>query len=266
MLGFALLGLLGLGLIVGLNGDDDDNSFGSDEGTQEQGTNGDDLIDAADGNDTVFASDGDDVVLAGDGNDRVFGGDGDDLIVGEDGDDFLRGGSGDDLIFGSAGEDTINGDVGDDQIIGADIIDARGLFDATENAIIAGIPLTDADIASFVDLDADTDEADVLNGGVGNDIIVAGSNDIVNTGTGSDIVNVGQWVNPDEPVQITDFNPFQDDIVYSYEGRTEPDVAFGEAEDGTATLVVDGRVVAFFENADLFDLRNGTSIILERLT
>lgn len=264
MLGFAILGLLGIGLIIGLNGDDDDSSF-ADQGTREEGTNGADLIDAGDGNDTVFASGGDDVIFAGDGDDRAFGGDDDDLIVGEDGDDFLRGGGGDDLIFGSAGEDTINGDVGDDQISGADIIDARGLFEATENSIITGVPLTENDINAFIDLNADTGEADVLNGGVGSDVIIAGSNDIVNTGVGADIVNVGQWVDPDEPVFIVDFNPFQDDIVYSYEGNTEPVVAFGEDDDGTATLVVDGRIVAYFENADFFDLNAGTSIILEQL-
>lgn len=264
MFGFALLGLLGIGLIIGLNGDDDDNSFN--EGDERaQGSQGDDLIDTGGGDDTVFAAGGNDVVLAGADDDRVFGGDGDDLIVGESGDDFLRGGAGDDLIFGSAGEDVINGDVGDDQISGADIIDARGLFDATQNAVLTGTTLTDADIESFIDLDADTGEADTLNGGVGNDIIIAGSNDVVNTGSGSDLVNVGQWVDPDEPVQITDFNAVQDDIVYSYEGNTEPNVFFGEDDDGTATLVVDGRIVAYFENADFFDLQAETSIILERL-
>mmetsp|Transcript_23599 Transcript_23599/g.41787 ORF Transcript_23599/g.41787 Transcript_23599/m.41787 type:complete len:267 (-) Transcript_23599:3283-4083(-) len=265
MLGFALLGLLGVGLIVSLNGDDDDNSFPTDEDTRAQGTNGADLIETGDGDDTVFAAGGDDVVLSSDGDDRVFGSDGDDLIVGEAGDDFLRGGANDDLIFGGAGEDVINGDVGDDQIAGADIIDARGLFEATENSVLTGIPLTDEDIERFIDLDADTGEADTLNGGVGSDVIIAGSNDVVNTGSGTDIVNVGDWVDPDEPVQITDFNAVQDDIVYSYEGDREPNVTFGEDENGTATLVVNGQIVAYFENADFFDLTAETSIILERL-
>lgn len=265
MFGFVLLGLLGVGLVVSIFDDDDDNSFDTDEDSRIEGTSGDDLIDAEGGDDSVFAGVGDDAVLAGAGDDRVFGGDGDDLIVGEDGDDFLRGGAGDDLIFGGAGEDEINGDVGDDQIVGADIIDARGIFEATETSILTGVPLTEEDLAAFIDLDADTGEADTLNGGVGSDIIIAGSNDVVDTGLGTDTVNVGQWVDPDAPVQIVGFNPFQDDIVYTYEGDTEPNVAFGEDDDGTATLVVNGEIVAYFQNADFFDLRNGTSIILEQI-
>jgi Ca2+-binding RTX toxin-like protein len=265
MLAFALLGLLGIGLVVNLLDDGDEDSFDTNDGELAQGSGGDDLIETGGGDDSVFAGAGDDVILTGDGDDRAFGGAGDDLIVGEADDDFLRGGAGDDLIFGGAGEDELNGDVGDDVIVGADIIDARGIVEATETSIQTGDPLTEDQLNAFIDLRADTGEADTLNGGVGSDVMIAGNNDVVDTGAGEDIVNLGQWVAPGAPVQITGFNPFQDDIVYTYEGGTEPDVSFGEDDNGTATLTVDGEIVAYFENADFFDLVAGSSIVLERL-
>ncbi len=270
MLGFALLGLLGIGLIFGLSDSDDDDTSdnGSDtaQATREQGTDGDDYIDAGAGNDTVFAAAGEDLVDAGPGDDRVFGGDDDDLIVGAAGNDFLRGGDGDDLMFGGAGSDVLNGDVGDDLLSGADIIDAEGLIDASIAAALAGQNIDDIDLSGFVDLNADPLEADTLNGGVGDDIILAGSNDIVDTGTGSDIVNVGAWVDPDQPVNIVGFNPANDAIVYSYSGPIAPSVSFGEDDDGVATLNADGEIVAYFPGIDFFDLTAQSAIVLERVS
>lgn len=264
MLGFALLGLLGIGLIFGLS-DSDDDAPAENENARIEGTDGDDLIDAGPGNDTVFAGPGDDFVDAGPGDDRVFGGDDDDLIVGAAGDDFLRGGSGDDMMFGGAGSDELNGDVGDDVLAGADIIDAEGLVAAGMAAAQNGQTVNDVDLSQFIDLDADPLEADTLNGGVGDDIIIAGSNDLVDTGSGSDVVNVGEWVVEGQPVNIVGFNPAKDAIVYSYSGPTTPSVSFGEDDDGTATLNADGQIVAYFPNVDFFDLTAQSGILLERV-
>lgn len=264
MLGFAILGLLGMGIAFSLLDDGDEASIFSSGSTSDEGTEDADFIDSGDGDNRVFAGGGDDIVLAGDGDDRVFGGAGDDLIAGEGGDDFLRGGSGDDVIIAGPGQDVVHGDIGNDYIEGIDITDTRGIIEITEASIRSGIPLTQEDLDRVVDLKAATEEADVLNGGMGDDVIIAGSNDQVDTGTGFDTVNVGLWVNPQAPVQINDFDPFRDEIVYTYEGIVPPTVTFDETDEGTATLVVDGEIVAFFEKVDFLDLLARTPITLER--
>ena len=264
MLGFALLGMLGLGLIFNIGSGDDDDDTSDERGTREQGTEDNETFDLGDGDDTVFAAGGNDLVSAGQGDDRVFGGDGNDFLVGGEDKDFIRGGADDDALFGGAGNDVLNGDVGDDALFGADIIDSEAWAEFL-------IPRDgDAEDEDFEDLDlldpdGDPMEADTLNGGVGDDLLVAGSNDVVDTGTGSDTVNVGDWVDPSAPVNMIDFDPAKDAIVYSFSGSADPTVLFGEDDSGTATLTVNGQIIALFPGVDFFDLVDETSVFLERL-
>ncbi|WP_299653761.1 calcium-binding protein [uncultured Tateyamaria sp.] len=255
--GIAILALLGIGIAVTLA--DDDDSSSSDDDVVE-GTDDPETFETGSGDDEVFADGGNDLISTGDGDDRAFGQGDDDLIFGGEGNDFIRGSGGDDGLFGDGGNDTLFGDSGDDLLIGADVFDSEGLFEVVDRT--GFLP---GDDAPFFQPDAETDEADTLNGGVGDDVIFAGSNDVVNTGTGFDDVVLGDWVNPDEPVQIADFDPARDAIVYLFEGEAEPDVQFGE-EDGMATLEVDGESVAVFSNADAFDLAAESAIILSRLS
>ncbi|NYT64580.1 heme peroxidase [Alcaligenaceae bacterium] len=109
------------------------------------GTQGDDILVAGDGDDTIWGWGGNDTIEAGYGVDQVFGGDGDDIITnkgtdigesdflrGEGGNDAIHGGSGMALIFGNEGNDfliagpdgkTIMGGRDDDFIRGGDGID-----------------------------------------------------------------------------------------------------------------------------------------------
>jgi len=262
MLGFAILGLLGVALVVNLADDDDDAQEAAvDNSPQlEQGTGGDDLIEVDGGNDTVFAGGGDDLVRGGDGSDRVFGGDGEDVLVGDDGNDFLRGGAGEDVLYGSDGEDTMNGDLGDDILDGTDILDVAGLLDAAEAAAADGRSLSDSEVASFLDFDADSGQSDELNGGVGDDVLIAGGNDVVITGLGSDTVELGDWIEPDAVVTIEDFDTDEDIIVYNFEGDTPPELTFGTFGDGTPALLADDVPVAIFENGDLSELQANAQI------
>lgn len=213
-----------------------------------------------DGNDVIRGKATSDIVIGDGGDDRVFAREGSDLVFGGEGNDFLRGEAGDDALFGDAGADTLNGDGGADVLFGADIFSSASIASIinSDEASLEGL-------APIFDLDADTGEADTLNGGVGDDLLVAGSNDVVSTGTGSDVLNLGEWVIPNDPVEVVDFTPTEDVVVYTYTGD-QPDVVFAEASDGTAVLLEGGRVIARFDGVTFADLNANSSIILERLT
>ena len=267
-----MMSFLGAGTLAGVillsdGPDDNDNVSAPDEGpTREQGGKGEDFFATGGGNDTIFGNEANDIILAGEDDDRVFGGSGGDVILGDSGDDFLRGGRNADLIFGGAGEDVLFGDVGNDQLFGADVISAQDLVDTLRS----GTSKNDLNMNDFVDLDAKTEDADTLDGGYGNDTIFAGSNDVVIIGNGADTVNVGYWVNPEDPVRITDFDAVEDAIVFTLypdivmaEAVSEDFVKFGEDEDGTATLLVGKEIFAYFENTKLSDLQaNNTPIVI----
>ena len=76
--------------------------------------------------DLIIGDDGDNVVTAWFGNDTLSGGDGDDALYGWQNQDRLVGGGGDDTLDGGIGIDTLLGGYGDDYLIAdqsADSID-----------------------------------------------------------------------------------------------------------------------------------------------
>ena len=87
------------------------------------GTEGDDVIVASDGADTIFGLGGNDLVCArsGDdyiegnrGNDTIFGGPGRDTVIGNRGADDLNGNNGNDALAGEEGRDDCDGGAGQD--------------------------------------------------------------------------------------------------------------------------------------------------------
>jgi hypothetical protein len=78
------------------------------------GTDGDDVMTAANGGSLIFGSGG---------NDTIEGGNGKDCLVGGDGDDSLDGGGGADVLLGGRGNDTIEGGNGSDVLVGGDDVD-----------------------------------------------------------------------------------------------------------------------------------------------
>ena len=82
------------------------------------GGDGDDLLVATDGNDTIDGGANSDVILGDAGNDTLTGGTGRDIIRGGSGNDSLSGGDHGDIILGGTGVDTINGDAGNDLLLG----------------------------------------------------------------------------------------------------------------------------------------------------
>ena len=62
-----------------------------------------DIINDAEGDDTLSGELGNDYIIGGEGNDTIDGGAGDDVILGEDGNDMILGGEGSDIIDGGSG-------------------------------------------------------------------------------------------------------------------------------------------------------------------
>ena len=103
-----------------------------------------------------------------------------------------------------------------------------------------------------------TGEADVANGGVGDDDIYYGSNDTLTGGAGEDNFVGGYWVDADEAATITDFDPDEDMLIYSYkEGSEEPEITIGTSDDGDAQLLADGELVVTLLNVAQGDVDPG---------
>lgn len=79
---------------------------------------GGDIIDAGAGNDVIYAGSGNDTIYAGNGRDLVFGGKDDDIVNAGAGNDRAFGGPGIDIVRGNEGADRISGGAGDDTLIG----------------------------------------------------------------------------------------------------------------------------------------------------
>ncbi len=170
---------------------------------------GNDFVFGSSGNDTVFGGAGADIVYGGDGDDQIdlgsstsvafdqaYGGMGNDRItataisyieggagndiitgskelpMGPTQSDTLYGGDGDDVISGRGGPDLIYGGNGNDRIIViADVLENARLVevyggDGNDRIVVKGVAL-------FADGGADA----ILDGGIGNDTIVAVSGD-----------------------------------------------------------------------------------------
>ncbi len=82
------------------------------------GSNGIDIDDGTDQDDTFRGFKGNDSFSGESGNDQLFGDDGNDVLYGSSGDDILRGGRNDDALFGGWQSDLLEGEAGNDTLIG----------------------------------------------------------------------------------------------------------------------------------------------------
>ncbi len=144
-----------------------------------------------------------DVITGTAANDKISGLGGNDALSGGAGNDVIDGGTGDDLIGGGAGSDTIQGGAGNDFIASSATLNVAPRNKPTDSwsppggqAVITqgpgwgvykdtkdGEPIT---IWSGTDTPSGT-EADVIDGGAGNDhIIASGGADRAQGGTGDD--------------------------------------------------------------------------------
>ncbi|GAB6053894.1 hypothetical protein JCM17960_27140 [Magnetospira thiophila] len=150
------------------------------------GAAGDDTLIGGLGNDTVNGAAGDDTLIGGAGNDWLDGGVGDDqfLVSGaNDGFDFLTGGLGSDTLLGGDGDDTL----GLKSLDGVEVIDGGAgynviLGDGTNNRL----DFSNTEIFNVASIDGGTGN-DVIIGSAGDDVLVGGrGNDDLDGGLGND--------------------------------------------------------------------------------
>lgn len=216
-----------------IEGDDSDNTI--------MGTNGFDIIDGKGGDDDLTGREDNDVILGGEGHDLIKGRAGNDLLQGGEGNDSLRGGQGDDFLIGGAGDDVIYGAEGNDTLIGANVFSR----DLTVDDAIALTKDPSHLPEAYDEVVPSEAEANYLNGGEGDDLLILGNNDTGVGGDGEDVFQIGHWVaDGQDAALITDFVTADDLLVVNYdEADTAPTITLQVVNEEThvfanGTLVV----------------------------
>jgi len=173
-----------------------------------RGGEGDDVVDALAGNDTIWAGKGDaggDIFAGGDGDDIIGGGAGRDFIIG-DGDSAAQRGS--DTIFGGTGDDKLLGGGWDDKNGNGVYNSGEAITSETASNVIWG--------GNGHDHIVGANGADTLGGGLHNDRIWGeGGDDIIYAGkSGRDVISGGDG----------------NDLLF---GGTEDDVVSGDGGNDT---------------------------------
>jgi hypothetical protein len=172
---------------------------------------------------SLYGNNLNDPMHGGAGNDALQGSAGNDNLSGDLGADALQGGLDNDTLTGGQGADTLFGGWGDDQLNGVE-----------DDTSIDGIQ--------------DTDDADFLNGGGGNDQILAGQGDIVTAGTGNDTIVLGDWITEGHAAQITDFNGDDDTILLVWDDAAgdEPkvDLQINPTNPDLMQILMNGTAIA----------------------
>lgn len=182
--------------------------FGADELF---GGTGRDVLEGGPGADMLFGQVFDDVLGGEEGRDTLSGGAGSDTLLGGADRDDLAGDDGNDLLIGGAEGDTLEGGSGADTLIGGFIaassttagqsveLTARDWETLQDLAEAAGGSGTGGALPSVALLNSipgyapdlqfpptDSDGADALEGGFGDDVLVMGNGDVATGGAGTD--------------------------------------------------------------------------------
>ncbi|MBD2517069.1 SdiA-regulated domain-containing protein [Nostoc sp. FACHB-973] len=178
--------LVGVSVLNALGGND--RVIGTDANETLTGAAGNDYIDTKGGNDSLLGNDGIDTLLGGAGNDILDGGAADDILLGELDNDTLLGGAGNDSLDGGAGNDNLDGGTGNDNLNGGAGNDT--ILGGLGNDILAGGGGND----HLIGWGGGTNEIDQLNGAQSADNYILGDASSVfyaKSGNGdyADIVN-----------------------------------------------------------------------------
>ncbi len=107
----------------------------------------------------------------------------------------------------------------------------------------------------------DSDARDFLNGGSGDDLILAGHGDLITTGAGADTVLLGDWIEEGQAVEIVDFQPEEDRLIVFYDAQAgdEPSLSLEpEPEGGTSQAVL-------LNGVQIATIGNATGLTLEHI-
>jgi Ca2+-binding RTX toxin-like protein len=169
------------------------------------GTEGNDVLIADLGDDTIWGDGGDDLIIGGHGINRLHGGDGDDIIYGGGDPEFIHGEAGNDVIAAGNGlGDLIFAGSGHDFVLMGE--DAKETFGGEGNDFILGTRDTDLLLGGegddwleggegFDTLAGDNSELFFNSAIVGHDVMFAGTNENdFDAETGDDIMIQGESV------------------------------------------------------------------------
>ena len=218
-----------------LNGDNgDDSIFGEIGEDLIDGGEGSDFIDGGNNNDIIGGFSEADILKGANGNDIMLGNNGDDNLKGQFGNDILVGGGGDDVLAGGSGNDTLMGGgyyLGLDGDQSAEFMAALQAAKADPALLAQYNALTVKSDAVFINSDYfanvdltragldQTDGADTLYAGEGDDVLHIATDDVALGGGGEDEFNVhiSQFVSGKPVPLIADFELTEDKIVITYD-------------------------------------------------
>ena len=205
--------------------------------------------------DTLTGGGGNDLILALEDDDTVVGGDGDDLINPGSGEDTVEGGDGDDVIVAGLDLTTIVLEGEDEPFITEDadpdeVLDVLGID--LDNPPDLETLLRNAGKIDVEDGFSSETDADVVDGGAGDDDFLIGAFDTATGGEGSDdflVASVTEEYIPGEVIKlaadegkeevnpiplITDFDPAEDTLIL--EGELDSRESFAETDEMEASV------------------------------
>jgi len=94
-------------------------------------------------------------------------------------------------------------------------------------------------------------DTDFLNGGAGDDRLVAGSGDYLTGGEGADRFQLGDWLEEGDSARITDFDKAEDSIEVVYDPAIHPDpqLTLQTGAAGEVSVYLDGLPLAVVTGA-----------------
>ncbi len=146
-----------------------------------KGTDGDDvltgnaapdILEGLAGNDQIDGQGDSDLLIGGAGNDTIDGGDGDDQIEGGANADILIGGAGNDSLDGGTGNDTVDYS-GDGAAVTVNLAAGTATDGAGDSDTVQGVENIIG--SDFNDSLVGNGQANIIRGGIGNDIIDGGA-------------------------------------------------------------------------------------------
>jgi Ca2+-binding RTX toxin-like protein len=247
-----------------------------------------DLLFGEDGADSIGGGDGDDLILGGAGDDFLVGEAGDDTLFGDSGQDILLGGDGQDRLYADGSDRAVLGGPSFDTLViqgsvsglaNIDLAAADNQNQSGSGPTIVGIERIDASLAdagvsvhgatfggngstvygsAFQDTIVGSDGNDRLygntgndsiDGGLGNDQIYVGlGNDTVIAGAGADSIYYGGGMPGDGIVQVMDFLPGTDHVVFPtavLNSANNAVLALNMTGDGAILLLETGAGILF---------------------